>query len=101
MSEKLTSPARVVLAYKRRTVKRLKRRTPSDRLKARIYYRRNKTKLKLKRKRYLKRNKVFNKTKKLFKRSSPSWLTKKKSKAPKLHKPKFKKFKFNVPKRRK
>jgi hypothetical protein len=100
MPDKLTSPARVVLAYKRRTVKKLNKRTPTQRLKARLYYRKNKTKLKLKRKRYLKRNNIFNKSKKLFKRSTPSWLSKKKNKAPKFHKPKFKKFKFNAPKRK-
>jgi hypothetical protein len=88
--------ARVVLAVRRgRPSGARARRTPSDRLKARLYYRKNKVKLKLKRKRYLKKNKIFNKTKKLFKRTRPSF------KAPKIHKPKFKKFKFNVPKRRK
>jgi hypothetical protein len=101
MDNKLTAPARVVLALKRRTVKKRVKRTPSQRLKSRLYYRRNKIKLKLKRKRYLKRNNIFSKSKKLFKRSTPSWLNKTKSKAPKLHKPKFKKFKFNVPKRNK
>ena len=99
MSEKLTLPARVILAFKRRLVRKLKRRSPSERLKSRIYYRKNKTKLKIKRRRYLRRNKTFNKSKKIFKRSVPSWLRKTKSKAPKIHKPKIKKFKFNVPKR--
>lgn len=101
MSEKLTSPARVVMAYKRRTVRSLRRRTPSERLHARIYYRRNKVKLKLKRKRYLKRNKIFNKAKRMFHRTTPSGLNLSKFKPSKPHKPKFKKFKFNVPKRSK
>lgn len=101
MNSRLTSPARVILAYKRRIVKRRVKRSPSERLKARIYYRRNKVKLKLKRNRYLSRNKIFHKTKKLFKRSVPSWLGEHKVKAPTIHKPKFKKFKFNVPKRHK
>ena len=101
MFEKLTSTARVVLAYKRRLVKKLKRRSPTDRLKSRLYYRKNKSKLRIKRNRYLKRSKIFSKSKKLFKRSTPSWLRKRKPKAPKLHKPKFKKFKFNAPKRNK
>jgi len=101
MSDKLTPAARVVLAYKRRSVRVLKRRSPAERLRAKLYYRKNKVKLKLKRKRYLKRNKIFSKSKKLFKRTTPSWLRKTKHKAPKIHKPKFKKFKFNAPKRRK
>ena len=118
MLEKLTSTARVVLAFKRRMIKKLKRRSPSERLKARLYYRKNKTKLKLRRNRYLKKNKIFNRSKKLFKRTTPSWLKKTKYKTPTLHKapkplklkkptvlkpskPKIKKLKFNVPKRNK
>jgi len=100
MDEKLTPMARVVLAYKRRLTKIVKRQTPAQRLKARLYYRKNRTKLKIQRRRYLKRTHIFNKARKLFKRSTPSWLRKPHFKSPKLHKPKFKKFKFNVPKRK-
>ena len=78
---------RVILAYKRRMYKKLKKRSPLDRLKARIYYRKNKTKIKLKRRRYAKRTKLFNKTKKLFQRSKPVWYSKKKLKKPRTRKP--------------
>jgi hypothetical protein len=89
----LEKVARILLAYKRQLVKKLKKRTPADRLKARLYYRKNKTKIRLKRRRYLKRTNLFNKTKKLFKRTKPVWYAHKKvrapkTKAPSIHRPK-------------
>ena len=100
---------RVITAYKRRLVKKLKRRSPTERMRARQYYRSHKTKIRLQRRRYAKRNKLFMKSRKMFKRTKPSWMHKRKApKAPKMriHKPKkspFKKFqkprKVYVPKR--
>jgi hypothetical protein len=82
---------RVVLAYKRSFSKKLKRRSAIDRYKARQYYKRNKTKIKVRRKKYLKRTQSFSKSRKLFKRTKPAWMSKrKKPKAfkPKVYKPK-------------
>lgn len=95
----------VILAYKRKFVRVLKRQSPSARLKARKYYRSHKAKLKLQRKRYLKRNKLFLKSRKLFKRTKPAWLAHKKHRPPKpkIKKPKIKKpsiKKFHAPKRK-
>lgn len=91
--------ARIILAYKRRMVKTLKRRPAAERYKARQYYRKHKTSIKLRRKRYTSQNKMFLKTRKLFKRTKPSWLTKsKKYKAPKKSKPTFPKPKSKKPK---
>lgn len=98
---------RVILAYKRSFSKKLKRRSAIDRYKARQYYRRHKAKIKLHRKQYMKKNKVYNKTRKLFKRTKPAWMSKKKKAPtfkPKLYKPKKIKFKkpgkIYAPKRR-
>lgn len=82
---------RVILAYKRTFSKKLKRRSAIDRYKSRQYYRRNKSKIKLHRKQYMKRNKTFNKSRKLFKRTKPAWMSKSnkaKTFKPKLYKPK-------------
>ena len=82
---------RVVLAYKRSFSKKLKRRSAIDRYKARQYYKRNRTKIKVRRKKYLKKTKSFSKARKLFKRTKPAWMTKKskpKTFKPKLYKPK-------------
>jgi hypothetical protein len=83
---------RIILAYKRSFSKKLKRRSAIDRYKARQYYRTHRTKIKLHRKQYLKKTKTFAKSRKLFKRTKPSWVTKK-SKAktfkPKHYKPKL------------
>lgn len=98
--------ARIILAYKRRLTRVLKRRSAIDRYKARQYYRKHKTSIKLRRKRYTKQNKMFLKTRKLFKRTKPSWLTRsKKPKIPKKSKPTFpkpkaKKSKAYAPKRK-
>jgi len=74
---------RVILAYKRRFVRKIKRRSPTQRLKSRLYYRTHKAKIRLQRRRYTAKNKLFSKTRKMFKRSKPSWLNPKKSKPPK------------------
>lgn len=90
-----TLPERVIVAFKRRTVRKLKKRSPVDRLKARLYYRKNKVKLRLKRKRYIMKNHLFHGTHKLFKRSTPPWLGKHK-----VTTVKHKKLRFHVPKRK-
>lgn len=104
---------RVILSYKRRLVRRLKKRKPGEKLKRRTYYRKNKRKILLRRKRYLVKNKPFLKTRKLYKRQKPKWISQRKtltSKVPKLKiiKPKkhphsttkpFKPKKIHVPKR--
>jgi len=82
---------RIILAYKRSFSKKLKRRSAIDRYKSRQYYKRHKSKIKLHRKQYMKKNKTFAKARKLFKRTRPVWLTKKnkaKTFKPKLYKPK-------------
>lgn len=79
---------KVVLAYKRRLVTKLKRRSAKDRLKARTYYRKNKKRILLKRKRYISKNKAFLKTRKLYKRTKPAWYSKHKQQQPKKPKKK-------------
>ena len=110
---------RVVLAYKRRMVRKLKKRSPSKRFKARLYYRKHKAKIKLQRSRYSKKYKSLMKSRKMFKRTKPAWYSKKKKytpkkirrphKLPKPKKPRIpkkhviskpKRKKFHVPKRR-
>lgn len=79
------SVLRVVLSYKRRLSRGLKKRSPLDRLKRRSYYAKNKRKIALRRKRYLSKNKPFLKTRKLYKRQKPGWLIHKKTvKRPKI-----------------
>lgn len=78
---------RVVLAYKRSFSKKLKKRSAIDRYKSRQYYKRNKIKIKLRRKKYLKKTKSFARARKLFKRTKPAWMSKRKK--PKVHKPKL------------
>ena len=107
LKETLEKVCRVVLAYKRRVVRKIKKRSPVARFKSRQYYRKHKAILKVQQRRYIKRNKVFLKSRKLFKRTKPHWMSKKKQKhAPKPHykkyrspKPKVKK--FHAPKRAK
>jgi len=84
---------RIIMAYKRQMQKKLKRRSPADRLKSRLYYRKNKIKLRIKRRRYIKRTKLYSKTKKLFKRTKPVWYSHKKQKSPSIKKPPRPKFK--------
>jgi len=73
---------RVIFAYKRRFVRKLKRRSPRERLKHRMYYRIHKNKIKIQRRRYLRKNKLFMRSRKLFKRVKPHWLSPKKQKQP-------------------
>lgn len=101
-AEELTEGvARIILAYKKRVKQVLKRRSPQQRLKSRLYYRKHKAKIRLQRKKYLRKNKIFMKSRKLFKRTRPSWMTKKPrtGKPGGVKKPKIKKFK--APKRHK
>jgi hypothetical protein len=75
----------IKLAIKLR-IKPPKRRTALQRLKARLYYRRNRTKIKVQRKRYLREHGSVLKNRKLFKRYKPTWF--KKPSKPKHTKPK-------------
>lgn len=79
----------------RMRIKPPKRRTPVERLKARLYYRRNRSKIRLQRRRYLRKHKSTIKHRKEFLRYKPTWFKKPKKKAP----PKPKKFKVFVPKK--
>lgn len=97
---------RVITAYKRRSLgKRIVKRSPSERLKSRQYYRTHKSRVKFLRQRAKSKSKVYNRTKKLYKRTKPSWSVSKKrtNLAPKPYKPprpkKPKKPKAYVPKR--
>jgi hypothetical protein len=65
-----------------------------QRLKNRLYYRRNRVKIRMQRKRYLRTHKTQLKHRKQFERFKPTWL--KKPKIPHQTKPKFK---ITVPKR--
>jgi hypothetical protein len=76
------STLRVVTAYKRRFVRKVKRRTPGQRLRSRMYYRVHKSKIKLQRRRYRRKNKLFMRSRKLFKRVKPHWLSPKKQHQP-------------------
>ena len=86
---------RVILSYKRRLVRKLKKRKPGARLKSRTYYRKNKRKILLRRKRYLTKNKAFLKSRKLYKRQKPAWMTRR------THKQKPTKTKIIKPKQHK
>jgi len=103
----IESVMRVVTAYKRRFVRKLKRRSPAERLKSRRYYRANKNKIRIQRRRYLRKNRLFMRSRKLFKRVKPSWLSPKKTKpptmkskrkAPKRHTPVSRPRKINIAK---
>lgn len=87
---------RTVISIKLR-IKPLKRRSPSQRLKARLYYRRNRSKIRLQRRRYIRTHKNILKHRKMFMRYKPSWF-KKPSKHKKLKSPKFKVKTFKVKK---
>jgi len=67
-----------------------KRRTGLQRLKTRLYYRRNRSRIRMQRRRYLRMHRTQLKHRKQFQRFKPSWL--KKPKIPTHHKPKFKVF---------
>lgn len=74
----------------RMRVKPPKRRSALQRLKARLYYRRNRTKIRLQRRRYLRKHKsTLRQRKQLFHRYKPTWFQKPiKHKPPKPKKPK-------------
>jgi hypothetical protein len=69
-----------------------KRRNPQQRLKARLYYRQNRAKIRMQRRRYLRIHKSVIKHRKMFMRFKPTWFKKPK----KIHKPK--KIKISIPK---
>lgn len=78
-----------------------KRRTPSQRLRARLYYRKNRAKIRVQRRRYLRTHKNIIKHRKMFMRFKPTWFKKPShSKAPKPPHvtPHHKKFKLSIPK---
>lgn len=63
-----------------------KRRSAADRLKSRMYYRKNRAKIRLQRKRYNQKMKTMHNSRKLLKRDKPSWFGKPKSSKPKHNK---------------
>lgn len=67
-----------------------KRRSPVQRLKSKLYYRRNRAKIRSQRRRYLRTHRSQLKHRKLFQRFKPTWM--KKPKVPTHTKPKFKVF---------
>lgn len=74
-----------------------KRRSPSERLRARLYYRKNRTKIRVQRRRYLRTHKDIIKHRKMFMRFKPTWF--KRPKKIKPHAPiKAKHFKLHIPK---
>lgn len=86
---------RILIAVKLR-VKPPKRRSPSSRLKSRLYYRRNRAKIRLQRRRYMRTHKSVLKHRKMFMRYKPAWF--KKVRKPKPHKaPKPKRLKLTIP----
>lgn len=95
---------RVIVAFKRRVGKVFKKRSPVAKFKARLYYKKHKAKLRISRKRYINRNKMFLKSRKRTKRVKPHVTKAKKFKTPKPHFHKAKKptvRKFHAPPRAK
>jgi hypothetical protein len=76
-----------------------KRRNPAQRLHARLYYRKNRAKIRMQRRRYLRIHKTQIKHRKMFMRYKPTWF--KKTKKPTHHVKKPKKFKLHIPKHKK
>jgi len=70
-----------------------KRRTGLQRLHSRLYYRKNRARIRMQRRRYLRMHKTQLKHRKQFQRFKPTWYKK-----PPKH-PKLKKFKLTVPKK--
>jgi hypothetical protein len=71
-----------------------KRRSPSQRLRSRLYYRKNRGRIRMQRRRYLRKHRTTIKHRKLYMRYKPTWF-----KHPKKVKPKkVKHFKMTVPK---
>lgn len=80
----------------RMRIKPPKRRTGLERLKSRLYYRRNRAKIRMQRRRYLRKHRTTLRHRRLFLRYKPPWL--KRPKKPKPIKPKTRpKFKIKVP----
>lgn len=77
-------------------IKPPKRRDPKERLKARLYYRKNRSKIRMQRRRYMRTNKSTLKHRKMFMRYKPTWF--KKPKPPTHKKPKQAPRKLKVPK---
>ena len=67
-------------------IKTPKRRSPSQRLKARLYYRKNRAKIRMQRRRYIRQHRTTIKHRKMFMRYKPSWI--KKPNKPRVHRPK-------------
>ena len=89
---------RIIVAVRLR-IKPPKRRPPSQRLKSRLYYRRNRAKIRLQRRRYLRTHKSVLKHRKMFMRFKPTWFKKpRKIKPVKTLKPK--RIKLTTPKRK-
>jgi len=75
-------------------IKPPKRRSPSQRLKARLYYRQNRSKIRMQRRRYMRTHKSILKHRKMFMRYKPKWF-KRPSQSGKAHP---KKVKLRIPK---
>lgn len=76
-----------------------KRRAPSERLHARLYYRKNRAKIRMQRRRYLRAHRSQIKHRKMFMRYKPSWFKKpihKKPTSPHHFKVKVPKLKMHV-----
>ena len=69
-----------------------KRRTPQQRIKSRLYYRRNRAKIRMQRRRYTRIHKSVAKHRKMFMRYKPTWFKKPKT----IKKPQ--KIKISIPK---
>lgn len=78
-------------------IKPLVRRSPTQRLKSRLYYRKNKSKLRVQRRRYMRTHGSTLKHRKMFMRFKPTWFKKIKHLSP-LKTKKPKKFTLIVPK---
>ena len=70
-----------------------KRRSPMARLKARMYYRRNRAKIRVQRRKYLRIHRTQIKHRKMFMRYKPNWFKKPK----KVHHLRPKRFKVSIP----
>jgi len=82
-------------------IKPPKRRSPLQRLKRRLYYRRNRSKILVQRRRYMRKYRTILKHRKLFRRYKPPFIKKpSKPKHLKPHKIKPRKVKVRIPKKR-
>lgn len=79
-------------------IKPPKRRNPTQRLKSRLYYRRNRSKIRVQRRRYMRTHKSVLKHRKMFMRFKPTWF-KKPRKVKHKHPLKPKKLKLIIPKK--